>query len=73
MFLRDEIPEDLLSTAEQAVTWLNQQRGTEFSLTGLADEPDDKPVGEPTDLDSCPVAHGKRLLDTFARINISGQ
>ena len=50
MLLRDEIPEDLLSTAEQAVTWLNQQRGTEFSLTGLADEPDDKPVGEPTEL-----------------------
>jgi hypothetical protein len=37
MLLREDIPQDLLPTAEAALAWVNRTRDTSFELTGLAD------------------------------------
>ena len=39
MLLREDLPQDLLATAEAATAWVNTERGSEFTLTGLADAP----------------------------------
>lgn len=40
MLLRDDLPESLLKQAEAATAWVNKQRGSTFTLTGLADTPE---------------------------------
>ena len=37
MQLRENIPSQLTASADAALAWINDQRGTQFRLTGLVD------------------------------------
>jgi hypothetical protein len=52
MQLREKIDPEVLVPAEAALTWLNKERGTNFRLTGLADDEATAPaqIGDTSEL-----------------------
>jgi hypothetical protein len=80
MQLRDDLDPTVLASAEAAVAWLNNDRGTNFHLSGLADDDAAAPVrvGDMAELglvlcdDDICAREQVRVVKTEAGYDVSG-